>query len=131
MAALASTLGFELNGGDALRSVPSGLRPDGFNAETRVLVEAYAHIGKLKGAQLHKVKGDILKLLLLERKLGGSWRKILCFADDMAAEIARGKSWIAEAAREFGIEVRVTPLSVAIAAQVRTAQVRQRMVNPE
>jgi hypothetical protein len=91
---------------------------------------SYAHTGKLKGAQLHKVKGDILKLILLERKPGGEWRKILCFADDSAAATARGKSWIAEAVREFGIEVIVAPLPGALAERVATAQRRQRMVNP-
>jgi hypothetical protein len=58
---------------------------DGFNPEPRVVCEAYAHIGSVKGAQLHKIARDILKLFAVEQFLGGEWRKILCFADDAAA----------------------------------------------
>ena len=57
-----------------------------------MLIDAYAHIGKFQGAQPHKVKGDILKLILAERKLGGSLKKILCFADNEAGEIVLRKS---------------------------------------
>ena len=36
-----------------------GLQPDGIDISNKIIVEAYARIGKLKGSQLHKVKGDI------------------------------------------------------------------------
>ena len=131
LAELARSENLQLQGESLGINLRSGMRPDGVDMERRTLVEAYAHIGKLKGAQLHKVKGDILKLILLERKLGGIWRKILCFADESEAETARGKSWIAEAVREFEIEVVVTPLPSSLAGRVTEAQSRQRMVNPE
>jgi hypothetical protein len=40
----------------------AGLKPDTVDSTNRVLVEADARVGPLKGAQRHKVKGDILKL---------------------------------------------------------------------
>jgi len=110
-------------------SIQATLRPDGVDLKNRVIIEAYAHIGNLHGAQTHKVRADLLKLLLLERKFGGTWRKILCFADDSVAKTTRGNSWLAEAIREFNIEVHVIELPAEIAERVLHAQHRQRMEN--
>jgi hypothetical protein len=107
-----------------------GLKPDAVDWTKRVIVEVYARIGKLKGAQPHKVKGDILKLVYLERILGGQWRKILCFADKTAASTALGKSWVSLAAKEFGVEVIVQNVPGSIRKKVQSAQHSQRMVNP-
>ncbi|MBS1197950.1 MAG: hypothetical protein H6R18_1735 [Proteobacteria bacterium] len=105
------------------------VRPDGIDPEKQVVVEAYAHIGKLKGAQNHKVKADLLKLAYIEKKLGVGWRKIMCFGSSEAAAFLQGKSWAAEAARVFSIEVHVEPLSSEQSQSVKAAQKRQRMVN--
>jgi len=110
-------------------SLGIGVQPDGIDPENKVVVEAYAHIGKLKGAQLHKVKADILKLAFIEKKLGPSWRKIMCFGCSEAATFLQGASWAAEAARAFNIEVLVVPLPIEQAELIQTAQKRQRMVN--
>jgi hypothetical protein len=107
------------------------IQPDAIDLSKKVIVEVYAHVGKLKGAQLHKVKGDILKLILIEKKLGEEWNKILCFADEAAAKYVRGRSWVAEAVRTFGIKVHVVNLPEEQLNCVRLAQKRQRMVNPE
>jgi hypothetical protein len=117
---------------DAQASLPVniGVQPDAIDTSNKIIVEAYARIGKLKGAQLHKVKGDILKLVLIDKKLGGEWRKILCFASEEAAQYALGKSWVAEAAREFKIEVHIIHLTEELKNNVISAQKRQRMVNP-
>ena len=114
---------------DAVKKL-AGLKPDAVDWAKRVLVEAYARVGRLKGAQPHKVKGDILKLLLIERRLTGKWRKIICFGDDEAAKLLMGKSWVAAAAQEFGVEVVVVKHSVRTAKTIVAAQKRQRMVNP-
>jgi hypothetical protein len=47
-----------------------GVKPDAIDPKNKVVVEAYARVGKVHGAQLHKIKGDILKLVLIEKKLG-------------------------------------------------------------
>jgi hypothetical protein len=108
-----------------------GVQPDAIDHNKKVIVEVYAHVGELKGAQFHKVKCDILKLILIEEKLGEKWKKILCFADEAAAKYARGGSWVAEAVRTFGVDVRVVNLSEEHLNRVKSAQRRQRMVNPE
>jgi hypothetical protein len=107
-----------------------GLKPDAIDWKKRVIVEVYARLGKLKGAQPRKVQGDILKLIYHERMLGGKWRKILCFADETAANTVVGKSWGSFAAKEFGVEVMVEHLPTASEKRVRAAQHDQRMVNP-
>jgi hypothetical protein len=111
--------------------IDAGVQPDAIDPNNKVIVEVYVHVGELKGAQLHKVKGDILKLIFIEEKLGEKWRKILCFADEAAAKYARGGSWVAEAVRAFGVEIRIVNLPEEQLNRVRLAQRRQRMVNPE
>jgi hypothetical protein len=106
-----------------------GVKPDAIDLENKVVVEVYARVGALKGAQLHKVKGDILKLALLEKKLGSSWRKIICFGDEQAASYLLGKSWAAEAARVFGVEIHIVRLPDDQREVIQSAQRRQRMVN--
>ena len=106
-----------------------GVQPDGIDPKNKVVVEAYARIGELKGAQLNKVKADILKLAYIDKKLGSGWRKIRCFGSAEAAAFLLGSSWAAEAARIFGVEVHVEPLSNEQATLVKAAQTRQRMVN--
>lgn len=108
-----------------------GLRPDGIDVDRKVVVEVYARVGLLKGAQLHKVKADLLKLAFIGTRLGPEWRKLMCFGSHEAAAFLLGGSWAAEAARTFGIEVVVEPLSEEQTRAVAAAQLRQRMVNPE
>lgn len=127
---LAETLHLNFNKETKL-PIDTGVQPDAIDPSKKVIVEVYAHLGEIKGAQLHKVKGDILKLIFIEEKLGEKWRKILCFADEAAAKYARGGSWVAAAVRTFDIEVQVVNLSEEQLNRVKSAQRRQRMVNPE
>ena len=46
---------------------------DGIDRSNRMLCEVYSRIGRLKGSQPDKVAGDMLKLMLAERMLGGTW----------------------------------------------------------
>lgn len=127
LAAVAKRLSLEF---DESASLGIGVKPDGIDPRNKVVVEAYARVGPLKGAQLHKVKGDLLKLAYIEKKLGAGWRKLMCFGCHEAASFLLGASWAAEAARSFGIEVIVEPLPQEQAQSVMAAQERQRMVNP-
>jgi len=106
-----------------------GVKPDAIDMKNKVVVEVYARVGELKGAQLHKVKGDILKLLLIQEHLGENWRKVLCFASEDAAKYTKGKSWVAKAVSTFGIEVEVIELPADIRVSVLGAQKRQIMTN--
>lgn len=116
---------------DAKLELEVGVEPDAIDPEKRIVAEVYAHIGPVKGPQLHKIKGDILKLALIGQKLGPEWRKLLAFGCEKAALYARGKSWVAEAAREFNVEIVVVPISDETRRSLLDAQTRQRMVNTE
>lgn len=120
-------LSFDLN---AILPVSVGVQPDAIDLLNKTVVEVYARVGAVKGAQCHKIKGDVLKLALIGTELGADWRKIMCFASDNAAGYVQGKSWAAEAAKVFGIEVHVVALPSDQQAKVLAAQTRQRMVNP-
>jgi len=113
----------------ALLPIELGVKPDGIDPKKRIIAEVYARVGALKGAQLHKVKADLLKLIYLKRKLGPEWRAVICFGSEQAAAFLQGKSWASEAARDFGVEVVVQQLPEEQKQKVMAAQIRQRMVN--
>lgn len=43
------------------------IEPDFYSKEAKIVGEIFAHHGKTKGGQNHKVAQDILKMLLLEK----------------------------------------------------------------
>ncbi len=102
---------------------------DGLNCDQRVLCEIYCRIGKLKGSQPDKVASDMLKLVMVERALGGQWRKLICFADPEAAKYFTGKSWLAAAVTRMGFEILVVELPSEVKERLIAAQRRQIMVN--
>jgi len=102
---------------------------DGINRDRRFICEIYSRIGKLQAAQVEKVASDILKLGVLERALGGVWRKAMCFADETAANVLRNRSWLAKASKDLGVEVIVLSLPDTVRKAVLAAQTRQVMVN--
>jgi len=103
-----------------------GSRPevDGVSEDETVLVEAFAHQGKIVGGQIRKVSEDAFKLVTLARGNSGI-RLILAFADDETARSFLGKSWRAEALKIWGVEVLVVQLDDDVRAGIRDAQVRQ------
>src|SRR5215211_2853000 len=68
---------------------------DGTTEGRSIFVEIFAHLGACKGGQVHKVKGDVLKLATLRRHYPEA-RVALVFADEAAARCAR-TGWIGEA----------------------------------
>jgi hypothetical protein len=101
-----------------------GVAPD-----ESVFVEVFAHQGRLKGAQFHKVARDALKLITLGRSRAGS-KIIIAFGDPDAAACVTGASWLSEALSSWEIEVLIVDLDDPVRAGLRDAQVRQVMVNP-
>ena len=71
----------------------------------------------------------MLKLIVAEEAMGGSWRKILCFADRAAAAAVLGDSWMARAAAMRNFDVHVMDIPSAIRDDLVAAQRRQTMVN--
>ncbi|MFN8215166.1 MAG: hypothetical protein U0R71_01080 [Solirubrobacterales bacterium] len=102
------------------------VRPDGMAADGSVVVEVFAHIGKLKGGQRHKVSTDALKLLAI-REAHPNARLILAFADETAAASVSG--WKAETLKANGIEIHTVDLSPEDGAKIVAAQEQQKMVN--
>ncbi len=111
--------------------LPSGVRlvVDGACDDPPILCEAWAHQGEAKSAQRDKVAKDILKLLILKeaaREAGDPMpRLILLFGNAAAARVCSGRSWRAEAVRQFGIDVEVVELPDETRLAVMQAQVRQ------
>lgn len=109
--------------------VDAGVAPDGVDLDRKLVVEVFARVGRLKAAQAHKVKADLLKLAYLRHLLGQDWRVVFCFVDREAAAFLLGKSWAARAAQTFGVEVMIQDLPQDVRAMVVAAQARQRMTN--
>lgn len=124
--ALGKALGVPLSQGAEVSLGNSRVRPDGVGGDDSIFVEVFAHIGKLRGGQMHKVSTDALKLLAI-RDVHPAARLILAFADRAAAESVSG--WKAETLAANGIELRTVDLDAAERAVIEAAQTRQKMVN--
>jgi hypothetical protein len=103
---------------------------DGAALDQSVLVEIFAHQGRLRGAQFHKVARDALKLITLRRTYPAS-RLVIAFCDAEAARCVEGGSWLAEALRVWRVDVVTVDLADATRAGLRDAQIRQVMVSPQ
>ncbi len=101
------------------------LEVDGACESPPIVCEAWAHIGPPKSAQKHKVLADAFKLLYASRMTGKPIRMILLFGDREAARHFKGRSWMAQALRDSGIEVHVVDLSAKKRDMLRMAQQRQ------
>jgi hypothetical protein len=97
---------------------------DGASADESVLVEVFARVGKLKGAQLHKVSTDTLKLLALA-ETRPSARLVLAFADQDAADSVVG--WRAAVLARHKIEKVVVELSTEQRQLILDAQAEQKI----
>jgi len=99
---------------------------DGADEKLRVLVEAWAHQGPVKGAQRLKVLTDAFKLSWVASRIGGHPRLILCMSDDEPASYFRSeRSWPSQALRDYGITIEVVDLPDSSRAAVAEAQTRQ------
>ena len=107
-------------------NLPNGtsVQVDGFDEDMKTACEIYSRVGKLKGSQPDKLASDILKLILIERHLGGTWRKIICFVDTEAAKSLTNSSWLASTCKTFSIEV----VTVAIPVNIRESLLRAQTV---
>lgn len=101
---------------------------DGIAPDESVLVEVYAHQGRLRGGQFHKVARDTLELITLKRTRPAA-QLVLAFGDPDAAACVTGTSWLAEALRAWEVAVLIAELDDDVRAGLRAAQARQVMVN--
>ena len=102
---------------------------DGYaeTADEIVLAECWAHIGKAKVAQKHKIAADVLKLSLVAERLRNlhSNKAVKCFllfADEDAADVVRSSSWLSAAAKHYGVVPWVVQLDETLLTMIRRAQ---------
>ena len=105
------------------------INPDFYSNDQTIVGEIYAHVGALKVGQKRKISQDILKLLLLDKSKDVSYRKIITVVDDTVEKYLKGKSFIAESIRQFGIEIIRINLSDELYCTIQNAQSRQNLIN--
>jgi len=109
-------------------STGANVEVDAATEDEKIVVEAYARQGKLKGAQPKKIAQDILKLALLKKERDREeTRTIIAFASTAARDSIAG--WLREAAYAFGVELMTVSVSDELRAEILSAQARQVMVN--
>lgn len=100
--------------------------PDFYSEEKHIIGEIHTHLGKLKSAQLHKVEGDILKMLLFEKCHNGEqYRKMIVVCDIEEYTQLSGNSFVAEAIRQFDIELYYVPLEQTLINEIKQAMQEQ------
>lgn len=110
-------------------SIPTGnggrVELDGATEDLSVLVEAYAHQGRLRGGQPKKLATDALKLTWIGRQVGAK-RLILAVADEQVETyLRRPKAWLTQALVDLDVEVVRVDLDNATALALRNAQTVQ------
>lgn len=107
------------------------IQPDFYSEDPWIVGEIFAHIGKPKKAQDNKIANDILKMLLLEKVTGRTFRKILVVCDQKQKEKLKGRSALALSIEAFGIEIMDVDLDNNTRKNILQAQKQQRMINAE
>ena len=101
-----------------------GLLPD--DTTPGILVEAWAHQGPPKSAQLKKIVTDAFKLTFAATLIPVRPRLVLLFSDEMAAAPFRSeRSWAAAAFRTYNVELVVIELAAEERAAIASAQSKQ------
>lgn len=126
LSAVAKQLGVVLQQKVKLGFEEAWMEVDGATADESVLVEVFAHVGKLRGSQKHKVSTDALKLIALKEARPEA-RLILALGDQAAVDSVTG--WKAAVLKRHGIELLAPQLSDVDLAELLAAQGKQKMVN--
>ncbi|PZE72892.1 hypothetical protein DEJ27_00055 [Curtobacterium sp. MCPF17_018] len=100
---------------------------DGVSEDRKVLVEAYAHIGALRGGQPKKLATDAFKLLWAGRKLEATRLVIAVIDVEVEQYLMRPKAWLTAALRDNRIELARVSIDEDAHARVRAAQQAQFM----
>ena len=106
------------------------VKVDAAAPDNTVIAEIFARQGQLKGGQQKKVAIDALKLITL-RRVHQDARLILAFADEAASRYATAGGWVAQALREWNVEVKVLEIPDELRAEILAAQSTQKMVNAD
>lgn len=96
---------------------------DGVSEDESIFVEVFARIGRLRGAQLHKISTDVLKLITVASTRPQA-RLVLAFADQEAADSVVG--WRAAVLKRHGISKLVVKLDEGQRREILEAQAAQK-----
>ena len=121
-------LGVELKANPHIAVGDTYMCPDFFSREHSIVGEIFGHIGKNKKAQDNKIANDILRMLLLEKKHGKQYRKIIVVVDYEEEQELTGKSLLSESIREFGVEIRRFDIPDELRELVKAAQKKQSLI---
>jgi len=103
---------------------------DGASEDRTVLVEAYAHVGALRGGQPKKLATDAFKLLWAGRKLEATRLVIAVIDVEVEQYLMRPKVWLTAALRDSGVEGVKVAIDGEAHARVEAAQRLQLMAPP-
>ena len=103
--------------------------PDFYSESAGVIGEIHAHIGRMKPSQSHKIATDVLKMLLFEKDRKTKLRKIVAVCSEEEKNQLEGQSYLAEAIRQFSIEVMLVDIGEELYSSLEKAQERQKMIN--
>lgn len=97
-----------------------------------VAVEVFAHVGRVKAAQRHKVHADVFKLALVRSLLQEQGftevKAIFAFTCIECARSITGRTWIGDAAEHYGVQSTTVELPPDITTNVLAAQARQNLI---
>ena len=123
--AVAARVGVALERTSVRTSNGGRVEIDGSSADNLILVEAYARVGCLRGAQPKKLATDALKLVWIGQQVGAA-RLILAVADErVEAYLRRPTAWLTQALIDLNVEVICVDLGPETTAALEAAQVRQ------
>jgi hypothetical protein len=74
---------------------------------------------------------DAFKLVAVSKELFASEAKVMLVLTDKVAADSLRRGWRGVALKALGVEVITVAIPEGVAKQVRAAQLRQRMANPE
>lgn len=125
LAAVSALIGVEL--APSRIDMGEGVRVelDGASADRKILVEAYAHIGRLRGAQPRKLASDAFKLVWAGQKLEADRLIIAVIDEEVEAYLLRPKAWLTAALRDAHAEAIRVAIDADAHAQVVSAQLIQ------
>ena len=102
---------------------------DFYNEQRKIIGEVYAGIDNLSPGAKRKVITDCFKLVTAEKKLGVKCDKRIVFIDEKIKKHFEGKSWIANAIKQFEIKLFLEKIEEADLIALRTARAGQQNGN--
>ncbi len=120
-------LGIELMEKEKILVGETFMQPDFYSKSERVIGQIFTHIGKTNRGQDNRIANDILKMLLLEKLEGKTYRKIIVVCDEnKKKELLNGKTILAQCINQFNIEVEIINIENELRDTLLIAQKRQR-----